>query len=409
METVIDNLKRGMYIILPLKYQGKVKLDEFIVMGKEPVKYESSDFIGILSQKCGLNENFVRRYILDKDIELSDVGGKLFVTDIQLFTFINGIAFLAVYIEYANRNVGDMYRFIYPGYTDETEAQKSIQEQFLKDIEDRILSKIEPQMSWFTSNKNTESYILKEAYRLNVAAVPYRFKDLETIYKITYNEHRIVDLMRKFDDYSEKDVEYVTGAKDINLENYGWGCSITSQEISYVYALANKSLLERSEEDLLLLLLVMYQKYMCKDLNEKIHRRYMAKSTKSIYELKREALEFIAYGTLSPSQISRWHNVCELYRILLKLNGIDEALNEIKEKVNLLEEEQANIDSKRESAVSMIIAIFGLVSIVAALLQIVDYISSGRREILIGLASALGVMMLGGVLIKIFLFKRKRF
>mgnify|MGYP000264317546 CR=1 FL=1 len=36
-------------------------------------------------------------------------------------------------------------------------------------------------------------------------------------------------------DESEEDVEYATGAKDVDDEHYGWACAITSQEISYAY------------------------------------------------------------------------------------------------------------------------------------------------------------------------------
>ena len=43
-------------------------------------------------------------------------------------------------------------------------------------------------------------------------------------------------------------------------------------------------------------------------------------------------MEFIAYGTLTPSQVSKWNNVCETYRALQKENGVNEALDEIKEK-----------------------------------------------------------------------------
>ncbi|MFQ9889191.1 MAG: hypothetical protein ACLRWM_01130 [Streptococcus sp.] len=61
-----------------------------------------------------------------------------------------------------------------------------------------------------------------------------------------------------------------------------------------------------------------------------------------------------------------------------KENGVNEALDEIKEKIELLNEEQDHIDSKRESRVSMIITVFGFVSIIAAALQILDYLSSGE-------------------------------
>ena len=63
---------------------------------------------------------------------------------------------------------------------------------------------------------------------------------------------------------------------------------------------------------------------------------------------------------------------------------MNEALDEIKEKIELLNEEQDHIDSKRESRVSMIIAVFGFVSIIAAALQILDYLSSGRGAMLGG-------------------------
>ena len=138
-------------------------------------------------------------------------------------------------------------------------------------------------------------------------------------------------------------------------------------------------------------MIVMYQKYTCMLLNEKIHERFQGISAQSIRELKKEALEFIAYGTLTPSQMSKWNNVCETYRALQKENGVNEALDEIKEKIELLNEEQDHIDSKRESRVSMIIAVFGFVSIVAAALQILDYLSSGRGVMIGGFG---GIVMM---------------
>ena len=90
----------------------------------------------------------------------------------------------------------------------------------------------------------------------------------------------------------------------------------------------------------------------------------------------------------------------EIVGLMVSLNRMEvgqggkvSALDEIKEKIELLNEEQDHIDSKRESRVSMIIAVFGFVSIVAAALQILDYLSSGR-----------GVMIggFGGIVLGIF-------
>ena len=63
---------------------------------------------------------------------------------------------------------------------------------------------------------------------------------------------------------------------------------------------------------------------------------------------------------------------------------MNEALEEISQKINLLNEEQDRIDGQRESRVSMIITVFELVSIVSAALQMLDYISTGKPLMIIG-------------------------
>ena len=406
-----DDIERGMFVILPLKYDEKIKLKDMSIMGNHPSPFESSDFIELLTNKCSKDGNFVRRYKLDFNLNPIQLDTEISITDLQLFVFGNGIAFLSAYLSYYNGNVGSIYKFIYPGYTDENEELKNIQSLFLQNISDKILNQLDPKMRWFITNNE---FILKEAYRLNVAYVPNRFKGTDIINKITYNEHRIIDLSRDFEDLSEKDVEYVTGARDVDSEDYGWGCSITSQEISYAYAKGKSSLVDRASDDLLLTMLVMYQKYTCMILNEEIHQRYILKNKpvmikKSIQDLKREAMEFIAYGTLAPSQISRWNNVCDTYRLLIELNGINETIVEIKDKINLLDEEQERIDSKRESTIGMIIAVFGFISIISSMLQIVDYVSKGRKEILISFAaSVVGALAFGVFLCRMLFNKKKR-
>lgn len=408
-----DEIERGMFVILPLKYDEKIRLEDLSIIG-EPIPFKSNDFIELLTNKCSTNGNFVRRYKLEVNLASIQFDSKIVVSDWQLFVFNNGISFLTVYLSYTNENVGSLYKFIYPGYTDENEELKTVQSLFLQKINDEILNKISPKMRWFITDIKLQTFILKEAYRLNVAYVPNRFKETDVVNRITYNEHRIIDLSRIFEDSSEKDVEYVTGARDVVSEDYGWGCSITSQEISYAYARGKDSLVVRANEDLLLTMLVMYQKYSCMLLNEEIHQRYMVKSksfmyAKSISELKREAMEFIAYGTLAPSQISRWNNVCDTYRLLIELNGINETISEIQGKINLLNVEQERIDSKRGSTLGMILAVFGLISIIGAILQIVDYVSTGRTAILIGfIVSVIGVLGFGAFLARMLLKKKKR-
>ena len=406
-----DNIDRGLYIILPLRYQGSF---QSIVVDKKDsefpkLTFDSSDFTELLSVKCR-NGNFVKRFSINSRLketveawnEKVAASKEYQLDDLQFFIFNNGIAFITTYLSYQNKDVDKIYQFINPGYVqDKSKDINRIQDALLNALEEKVFGciqeKLRVTLSWFTQDEKSKRYIIKEAYRLNIASLPKRFEDNEIPKRIAYNGHRLVDLTRDFRDASEEDVEYATGAKDVDDEHYGWGCAITSQEISYAYGPGpgktkprdKKGLWERSEDDLLLTMIVMYQKYTCMIFNEKIHQRFTSeerrlKGEASLRDLKREALEFISYGTLAPSQISRWNNVCETYRSLQKQNGVNEALEEISQKITLLNEEQDRIDGERESRVSMIITAFGLISIIAAALQTLDYISTGNPLMIAG-------------------------
>lgn len=419
--TAQGNIDRGLYIILPLRYQGSFQ--SITVNEKETelpeLIFDTSDFTELLSVKCR-NGNFVKRVSVNSKLQetieawngKAETSKKYQIDDLQLFIFNNGIAFITVYLSYKNKDVNQIYKFINPGYVQESnDEEKSVQDVLLESLEEKVFGLVQKKMkitlSWFIQDKDSRKYIIKEAYRLNIASLPKRFEDNEIPKRIAYNGHRLVDVTRDFEDVSEMDVEYATGAKDVEDEHYGWACAITSQEISYAYGPGQgkteprdkNGLWGRSEDDLLLTMIVMYQKYTCMIFNERIHQRFIGESSRlkreeSLRNLKREALEFISYGTLAPSQISRWNNVCETYRSLQKQNGVNELLEEISQKITLLNEEQDRIDGERESRVSMIITVFGLVSIISATLQMLDYISTGRPLMIIGFLATSVVMIL---------------
>lgn len=419
--TAPENIDRGLYIILPLRYQGSF---QSITVDKEDpelpeLTFDTSDFTELLSVKCR-NGNFVKRVSVNSKLQetieawngKAETSKKYQIDDLQFFIFNNGIAFITVYLSYKNKDVNQIYKFIDPGYVQKSNDNKnSVQEVLLESLEEKVFELVQKKMkitlSWFTQDENSRKYIIKEAYRLNIASLPKRFEDSEIPKRIAYNGHRLVDVTRDFEDVSEMDVEYATGAKDVEDEHYGWACAITSQEISYAYGPGpgkteprdKNDLWGRSEVDLLLTMIVIYQKYTCMIFNERIHQRFIGESSRfkreeSLRNLKREALEFISYGTLAPSQVSRWNNVCETYRSLQKQNGVNELLEEISQKITLLNEEQDRIDGERESRVSMIITVFGLVSIISATLQMLDYISTGRPLMIIGFLATSVIMIL---------------
>lgn len=432
-----DEIDRGIFMLLPLRYVGDFSRLSFEGNDNheiESVVFDSYDFTEILSVKCRKGD-FVKRFNLKSRIGavfkdwkscVSEIGNYS-LTDLQLFVFHNGISFLSVYLGYKNKDVDDVYRIVNPGYIENKGINtKEIQDAFINSLEKNVIQYIQKvynyEFTWFVQDTESKKYLIKEAYRLNVAAIPNRFKNHKIPKRIAYNGHRLVDVTRDFKDSSESDVDYTSGARDVDDEHYGWGCAITSQEISYAYGpgprktkpVSAEGLIERAEDDLMLTIFVMYQKYTCVLLNEEIHKRYSGNEKrvffeKNISDIKKEVLEFIAYGTLATSQISRWNNVCETYAALQKQNGVNEAIVEINEKIVLLNEAQEQIDNKRESRVGTIIAVFGFVSIVAATLQVVDYLSTGRIEMIIGfIFSVFGLTAFGIGLLFMGWRKRKK-
>ena len=88
-------------------------------------------------------------------------------------------------------------------------------------------------------------------------------------------------------------------------------------------------------------------------------------------------LRFQAFGTITPANLSRWHNVKQIYAYLLEVNDISTAIQDISSKVNILAEHQQENERARSETVINIITIFGIVSILASVLSIVQILSAG--------------------------------
>ncbi|MDD7334653.1 MAG: hypothetical protein SOV61_00375 [Lachnospiraceae bacterium] len=398
--ALYKNAKRGTYIIFPLKYRGQFDFSTWIVLDSTEEDFRSDDLSAILIQKCSRENGFVKRFVFEHPMNgvTYDDGQVIPIEEMQLFVFNNEIAFLTVLLVYDNAQTRYIYELINPGYLDDKkdDLQRDI-DAFVKNIN------VNGQKSVFELYVGQIKFAIKESYAFNVAIVNKRFNQLETIEKASYNAHRLIDLSSDFADVSEADIAYTYGAKDVEKCTYRWGACISSQSISYVYAVEGKEITEKdiidvSADDLLLTMLVLFQKNTCMLLNDKIQNTLRERDnrhfSKNIMNLKREALEFRAAGTLAPSQVSRWNNVCETYRHLLIVNGVDEALEEIEQKIELMKDEQERAASQIQNYISTVIAVFGLISIIDSVLCIVDVVDGGSSKVLM----ALGVSCLGVVI-----------
>ena len=194
------------------------------------------------------------------------------------------------------------------------------------------------------------------------------------------------------EDEAEEDIRYAYAARNVDAGAYRWGCCITSQTISYIIADENMDFAAQrdaqADDGLPVVLLALYEKYTCLRFTELITR--MKKN--QIRELKDLMLTFQAFGTVTPANLSRWHNVKQIYANLLEVNDVPTAIQDITSKLNILTAHQEAVEHARSETIINLITLFGIVSILASVLSIVQILADG--DLLIWVSTILTTVML---------------
>lgn len=236
-----------------------------------------------------------------------------------------------------------------------------------------------------------ESSYLLDAYTYIFTVVPQWFENLEQMRKPVFNLHKMMPLDIESEDEAEEDIRYVYAARNQEKDAYRWGCCVTSQTISYIVAdEAMDFEAERraqASDGLPVVLLALYEKYTCLRFAE-LTRMNKGK----IKELKELMLNFQAFGTVTPANLSRWHNVKQIYANLLEVNDIPAAIEDISTKLNILTAHQEAVEHARSETIINLITIFGIVSILASVLSIVQILADG--DLLIWVSTILTTIML---------------
>ncbi|MBQ7903596.1 MAG: hypothetical protein IJ362_07705, partial [Oscillospiraceae bacterium] len=213
---------------------------------------------------------------------------------------------------------------------------------------------------------------------------------------IAFNLHLMVDPEREVEDRSEEDVNFTYAVKDQTMGSYRWGCCITSQTISYIVADADMDIdaemLRQCENGLPVVLLALYQKYTCLRFKGLISITDK-KKTNRLKTLKRQMLEFQAYGTVTPANISRWNNVRRTYRYLLDANAVGEAVDDISVTINLLSEKQKETEAAQSDAVIGLISLLGIVSIPLSIVELTQLFSTGNTANIITAVASLACVV----------------
>lgn len=224
------------------------------------------------------------------------------------------------------------------------------------------------------------SYLL-DAYVYTFTLAPEWFDTLEEMRAITFNLHKMVEPDAPMEDAAEEDIRYVFAARNREKAAYRWGCCVASQTISYVVAdpaldLAAQRAVQ-AEDGLPVVLLALYEKYTCLRFTQ-LMTGLKKSRMKELRELKNLLLNFRAFGTVAPANLSRWHNVKQIFANLLAVNDVEAAVADVSAKLDILAAHQQELEHARSETVINLITLFGIVSILASVLSIVQILSDGN-------------------------------
>ena len=224
------------------------------------------------------------------------------------------------------------------------------------------------------------SFVL-DSYAYIFTLVPQWFQALEPMQKIAFNLHKMTPMDAPMEDAAEEDIRFVYAARNLDHNAYRWGCCVTSQTITYVVADEEMDFAAQRDaqaaDGLPVVLLALYEKYTCLRFTQLITRL----DKHQIRELKDLMLNFQAFGTVTPANLSRWHNVKQIYANLLEVNDIPTAIHDISAKVSILTAHQEKLERARSETVINLITLFGIVSILASVLSIVQILADGSTLI----------------------------
>ena len=116
-----------------------------------------------------------------------------------------------------------------------------------------------------------------------------------------------------------------------------------------------------------------------RDLEHFDHIYYMdASNARYLRRLQDMMLHFQAFGTVATANVSRWHNIKQIYHHLITVNDIPDAVEDVSTKLSILSARQDALEQQRSARVSNIITVFGLVSILDSALSIAQSLQSGN-------------------------------
>jgi len=330
------------------------------------------------------------------------------ITKVILYIFNTGVAFLVFHFKYLD--ISTMRDIFNPScvklknqnilyYSEDGEAKIPI---CLKYCIQKVLEGTNFSL-FFPLNAER---IFSDAYAVSVAVIPERIKDISDFKRIAYNLQRMQAL--EYDGFSEDSIHASLFTYPNQKNNsYQWCSCVGDCSISRVRC---GDTLDRQIDDfrvnsMALIILALYQKYSCLLFSERL-RIDIRKGKRNFDSLENEMIDFKAFGKVDISSVSRVANIRKFYQQVLEINGVNEAVIEIDEKLKVIAEHEREKGESKINAIMIILSLFSVVSILADMIAVIQSVSSGGKlEYSTVLFTIGGIVSIATIAV---LFNRKR-
>lgn len=382
------NAKFGSYLIIPLKFEGDWQSPgrglahqpmETMDLTENVKAMLSGVGRAAVGRCCRVEREDLCRHLTNAAPQALQVccdSGchSVELTTSYLYVFTTQVAFFCLGVTYDHMDT--LNNLTATGHADKT-ARVLLDEDTPLPLEARLQELFQ---SWgLRKFFDGPSPLLLDAFTHTVALLPDYFPTLDSLRRITFRLHQMIPLESDMDDESEEDTGYVYAVKSEEQAAYRWGCCVASQKLSYAVANPKMNLAaemhNQAMDGLPMTLLMLYQKFTCLRFTELIALREKARDLEKLQQMM---LEFRAFGTVTPANLSRWHNIKQIYAHLLTANDIATAVEDVSTKISILSAEADAREARRSERVGSIIAVFGLVSILDSVMSIADALRSGE-------------------------------
>ncbi|MBE6919640.1 MAG: hypothetical protein E7469_08155 [Ruminococcaceae bacterium] len=378
----------GSYLVIPLKFEGD---HSAVAAGLEPQPMTTMDLTeNVKAMLGGADETAIgrcvrvpaqllrRRLTADDDTPLAVKDGKgvwpMEICPSFLYIFRTQVAFLCLGIRCDHiQALNSLYS---PGCARSDGVV--VQGEQTLDLEGQLTELLH---TWGLSPFfDGGARLLLDAFTVSIAVSPTYFPTTELMQRLSFCLHQMVPLDSTLQDGSEEDLSYVYAVKNEDYDAYRWGCCVASQRLSYV--MANPALdltgemADLAADALPLAILMLHQKFTCLRFTQLMARRKRL-SARRLYRLQQLLLDFQAYGTVATANVSRWHNIKQIYHHLVTVNDISAAVEDVSTKLSILAAQQSALEDRRAARVGNIITVFGLISILDSALSIAQSLQSG--------------------------------